>query len=121
MSWSDKLKGAISAVKDTGAAAAMQHWLSREMADYGELLDFKFSSRTRSAEMHVLLKGETSPLTVQVNDYEMIRQGDSDYVVVKSATASREWVNAVLRNFVIQKPHRIPARFGGMAKMVLNG
>lgn len=121
MSWSDKLKGAIGAVKDTGASAAIQRWLSREISDYGELRDFNFSSRNRSVELHVLLKGEHEKLTVYVSDYEMVRQGNEDFVVIKSARASREWVNAVLRNFVINKPHRIPEQYAGMARMVLNG
>jgi hypothetical protein len=121
MSWSDKLKGAIGAVKDTGASAAIKPWLSREMADYGELLDFNFSSRDRSVEMHVMLKGETKPLTVNVTNYEFTERGSESFIVVKSASASREWVNAVLRNFVINKPHKIPAQYSSMAKMVLNG
>jgi hypothetical protein len=120
MSWSDKLKGAIGAVKDTGASAAIQRWLAREMADYGEVLDFNFSSRNRSVEMHLLLKGEQEKLTVYVDDYELVQRGGEDFILVKSARASREWVNAVLRNFVLNKPHRIPAQYSSMAKMVLN-
>ena len=121
MSWSDKLKGAIGAVKDTGASAAIRLWVARELADYGELLDFSFNSRQRSVELHVLLKGETERLTVQVEDYEITRQGEADWVIVKRAQASREWVNAVLRNFVIGKPQLIPEQYAGMAKLILNG
>lgn len=121
MSWSDKLRGAIGAVKDTGASAAIHRWLAREMADYGELLDFNFSSRNRSVAMQVLLKGESDRLTVYVDDYEVVQRDGGDFIVVKNARASREWVNAVLRNFVINKPHRIPDQYAGMAKMVLNG
>lgn len=119
MSWADKLKGAIGAVKDSGASTAIKSWLAREMADYGEVLDFDFSSRDRSVQMHVLLKGEREPLTVQVSDYEVARRADGDFIVVKSARASREWVNAVLRNFVIGKPHRIPEQYSAVARMVL--
>jgi hypothetical protein len=119
MSWSDKLKGAIGAVKDSGASTAIRSWLAREMADYGEVLDFDFNSRERSVLMHVLLKGEREPLTVQVTDYEVARRTDGDYIVVKKANASREWVNAVLRNFVIEKPHKIPSQYASMARMVL--
>lgn len=119
MSWSDKLRGAIGAVKDSGASAAIKTWLAREMADYGEVLDFTFNSGERSVLMHVQLKGEREPLTVQVTDYEVARRADGDYIVVKKARASREWVNAVLRNFVIEKPHKIPSQYSSMARMVL--
>ena len=119
MSWSEKLKGALGAVKDTGASAAIEHWLARELAAYGDVLAFNFSSRDRSVEMHVLLKGESEKLAVYVTNFEILRRTDGDYVVVRSARASREWVNAVLRNFVIDKPQKIPEQYAGMARMVL--
>lgn len=119
MTWSEKLRGALGAVKDTGASAAIHRWLQREMTDYGEVLDFKFCSGARSAELHVLLKGETLPLTVHVNDYTVVERDGGDYIVVTSAQASREWVNAVLRKFVINKPQRIPPQYSSLAKIVL--
>src|SRR5215831_8533400 len=109
MGLGDLVKGAIGSVKDSGASVALQRWLAREMADYGEVLDFKVNSRARSAELHVRLKGEHEKLTVHVDEYELVA-GDKDYIVVKRARASREWVNAVLRNFVIGKRHEIPSQ-----------
>jgi len=120
MGLGDLVKGAIGSVKDSGASVAIQRWLAREMADYGEVLDFNINSRARSAELHVLLKGEPEKLTVYVDEYEIF-SGDRDYIIVRRARASREWVNAVLRNFVINKRHEIPSQYSGMVKLVLNG
>jgi hypothetical protein len=121
MGWTDKLMGAVHQVKDSGASTAIRSWLAREMADYGEVLDFKINSRERSAELHVLLKGESHPLTVSIRGYEISSANGEDFVRVTDAHASREWVNAVLRNFVIGKRHPIPPQYSSMAKLVLNG
>lgn len=121
MSWADLVKGAINQVKDSGASSAIQRWLTRELADYGEVIDFKINSAQRNAELHLLLKGERERLTVNVEEYEITSSGSDDFIVVKRAHASREWVNAVLRNFVLNKRHRIPPQYSSMAKMVLNG
>lgn len=121
MSWANLVKGAISQVKDTGASSAIQRWLARELADYGEVLEFKLNSAQRNAELHLLLKGERERLTVNVEDYEITSSGGEDFIVLKRAQASREWVNAVLRNLVIGKKHKIPPQYSNMAKMVLNG
>jgi hypothetical protein len=121
MSWTNLVKGAINQVKDSGASTAIQSWLAREMADYGEVLDFKIDSKRRTAELHVLLKGERERLTVNIEGYEIISESGVDYAVVKGARASREWVNAVMRNFLIGKKHKIPAQYSSMAKIVLNG
>jgi hypothetical protein len=121
MGLGDMLKGAVSQVKDSGAAAAIRAWLSREMADYGEVLDFKLDSRARSAHLHVLLKGERDPLAVTIEGYEFGGAGGQEYVIVQRAHASRPWVNAVLKNFVLGRRHSIPSQYSGVAKMVLAG
>ena len=121
MSWTNLVKGAINQVKDSGASSAIQRWLVREMADYGEVLDFKISSAERTAELRVLLKGEKEPLGVSIEKYEISSSGSEDYIIVRRAHASREWVNAVLKNFLIDHKHKIPAQYSSMAKMVLNG
>ena len=121
MSWVEKIRGAITQVKDTGASAAIERWLSKELADYGELLDFKLSSRDKTVELHVLLKGEKEELTVHIEEYELVSSGEDDYVIIRRAKASREWVDAVLRKFLINKRHKIPKQYSSMVKLVLNG
>jgi hypothetical protein len=121
MSWVEKLKGAATQLKDSGASAAIRAWLSRELAEYGEVLDFKLNSRERGAELHVLLKGEAHPLTIHVEEYELIESGGENFVRVIRARASREWANSVLKNFVIGQRHPIPKQYSGVVKLVLNG
>ena len=121
MSWTNLVKGAINQVKDSGAASAIQSWLTREMADYGEVLDFKLDTQAQKGELHVHLKGERDRLTVHLDGWRMVSEGGNDYIVVKHAHASREWVNAVMRNYLIGKKHKIPAQYSSMAKMVLGG
>lgn len=121
MSWANLVKGAINSVKDSGASTAIQSWLAREMADYGEVLNFKIDTQAQRAELHVHLKGERDRLTVHIQGWNIVTENEADFVVVKNAQASREWVNAVMRNFLIGKKHKIPAQYSGMAKMVLGG
>ena len=54
MSWTNLVKGAINQVKDSGASSAIERWLTREMADYGEVLDFKiiYGSSLNANSMH---------------------------------------------------------------------
>lgn len=120
MNWSDKFRGALNQVKDSGASAVIEKWLARELADYGELRQFKLNSRERSIEFHVLLKGEREDLAVFIDEYELLQKGADDYVTIKRARASREWVQAVMRNFMINQPHKIPSQYSSMVKMVLN-
>jgi hypothetical protein len=121
MGWTAKIMGAVTQVKDTGASAAIHRWLARELTDYGEVLDFSINSREKCAELHVLLKGEKEKLTVWVDQYEISSSGDQDLIIIRKARASREWVDAVLRKFVMHKARRIPREYSQMAKLLLNG
>jgi hypothetical protein len=121
MSWTNLVKGAINQVKDSGASTAIERWLTRELVDYGEVLDFKIRSADRQAEIRILLKGESEPLRVTIENYGISSEGPDDYITITRAYASREWVNVVLRKFLINKKHKIPAQYSNVAKLVLNG
>ena len=120
MSWSSVIKGALNQVKDSGASAAISRWLARELEDYGQLLDFQLNTAGRTVELRVHLKGERDPISVQVDGFDILSEAGRDYVVVRNARASREWVNAVLRNYLINKKHPIPQQYGGLVKMLMN-
>lgn len=121
MSWGEMFKGVVNSVKDSGASVAIERWLARELADYGELKRFQLLSRERRVAFEVLLKGETNPIAVNIDEYQVITEGQDDFIVVKRGRASRPWVDAVIRNFLIDKKHKIPAQYKSMARMVLNG
>ena len=119
MGLGDFVKGAISSVKDAGSGMAVEKWLEREIAPYGQLLGFKLNSTDKSILLNVHLKGETHNVEIHIQKYEVVSQGGKDYIVVRQATASREWLRSAAQNFLIGRKLEIPAQYAGMAKMVL--
>jgi hypothetical protein len=111
----------MTQAKDAGASMAIERWLARQLEDYGELKMLKINSTDKTVHVEVLLKGEYQPLSVEIQEYEFSSEGGRDYIAVKRATASRDWVNAVIRNFLIGRKHPLPEQHSAMIRVVLNG
>lgn len=119
MGLGDFVKGAISSVKDAGSGVAVEKWLERELAPYGQLLGFQLNSREKSIRLNVHLKGEVHNVEIDIQRYEVVQQGGRDYIIVRQASASREWLRAAAQNFLVGRMIEIPAQYAGLAKMVL--
>ncbi len=64
-------------------------------------------------------KGETQSITIDIDEYQLITEAGAEFIVVKKAKASREWLTALLEDFVIEKPLALPDKYGRMLKTVL--
>ena len=121
MSLVSKLRSVVSHAKDAGASAAIEHLLAKRLEPYGELKSLRLNSREKTIEIEVLLKGESEPLAVKVLQYELQITPEQDFLVVKRAIASREWVTALLQDFVVGRPQPLPHQHSKMVRLVLNG
>lgn len=120
MSIVSKLRGAFTHAKDAGASIAIEHLLARQLEPYGELKLLKLNSRDRSIHLEVLLKGESQPLSVEVLEYELVTTADQDFLIIRRVVASREWVTALLHNFLVNHRHPIPHQHSKLVRVVLN-
>ena len=113
------LRGAISQAKDAGSSIAVEKWLAKEIEPYGKLVHLNIDSKEKSLRVAMHLNGEHHNVEITVNRYEVVSEGGKDFVVIRDATASREWLRAVAKNFLIGRKLEIPAQYASLAKMVL--
>lgn len=82
------------------------------------MLNFYIDSRQKTIQFEVFLKGETEPLNVIVQEYEIVSEGAETFIVAKKAVASREWVNTLIHQFVIGQKFLLPDKYASLVKMV---
>jgi hypothetical protein len=104
--------------KDSSTSFILERVLQSAFAKYGRMLNFYIDSRQRTAQVEVLLKGEKEALTIIVQDYELVTDEAGSHMLVKKATASREWVQVLINEFLIGKKFPIPAKYASMVKLV---
>ena len=91
-------------IEKAGAALLNQAVLK----PYGTLTTLKLDTTARWLEAELELKGETQPVKVRVQEYELREEGPRAFFVVKSIDTSREWLTTLARDFLVDKPFELP-------------
>jgi hypothetical protein len=115
----DALKQMAHAFKDAGASFIVERAIAHRLQPYGRMLNFSIDSKSKRIRLEILLKGETEPVTITVEEYQLINEAGADFVTIKKASASREWINALLQDFAIDKPIPLPAKYANIVKTAL--
>ena len=79
------------------------------IGEYGKMIELRIDNKNQKVIASVVLKGESSPIEVRIDKYEIIKKDSSASVLVKDASSDKAWVDAVLKNFVIGKSFDVPA------------
>jgi hypothetical protein len=86
---------------------------------FGHATSLKLNSANKTAEIVLELKGEQTPLTIHVQDYEVLREAGDTFIVVKAVSTSREWMTAMAREYVVGRRLAIPPEAAGMMSRLL--
>ena len=81
---------------------------------YGQATDLKLNSTNKTLEVTVALRGESTPIRVEVQDYELMDEGGKTFVVLKRVTTSREWMTELAQKFLAGKRLEVPAEVSSM-------
>jgi hypothetical protein len=104
--------------KDSTSSFFVERALQTFLWDYGRMLNLKLDSRQKTVQCEVLLKGETHPITLDVHQYEILTEAAGTFVVIRKASASREWLAVVLENFVCGKKFPVPENYANILRMI---
>lgn len=72
-----------------------------------EFSDFIFDIDSRTAFLQVTLAGESEPITVSVDGFVIVSEGDNHRLIIQQAQSNRLWLNNVLSR-VVGKAWNIP-------------
>jgi hypothetical protein len=82
--------------------------LNRRLRAFGEVTDFALDTAVHSLNLRVLLHGEPEPIDIHIGKYDIKRTASASVITVIDASASREWLTAMLREFAVGRPWPIP-------------
>ena len=92
----------FNAAKDALASRAAQVWANNLIARYGKVQDLKIDSRRKTVEVSCLLDGESSPITIRVENYVVETERDKKFIRATGFSCTRPW----LQNFLMDFGHR---------------
>ena len=113
------LKNLLDKTKGPAVSAAGKQFLSSYLQKYGKMLHFSVQPDTKKISAEILLKGETSPIQLTLDGYEIDGPADKPTLRVAKVSASREWLEVVLKEFVEGKPIELPPKAAPLLKLLL--
>jgi hypothetical protein len=115
MSILDKiLKTAGALVPSSMAALALREHFNHRYSDIGAITSLHIDSAKRRASVDFELKGESLPIHIAVERYELHVSEGRTFIELKDVTASREWIVQLARQCLIGKKFEVPESFSGL-------
>lgn len=108
----NSLANTLTACKDGAMEAAGKAFLNQKLQKFGTVTRLQIDSKQKTMLAELALKGEATPILINVDSYEVLQKAGDTYIVVRSVRASREWIGAVVREFVVGRQFKIPNAVG---------
>jgi hypothetical protein len=80
--------------------------------------ELSIDTKTQSMHLRLQLRGETQPIDVQVKKFSLEQAGDQATLTIVEATASREWVDGALQEFVVGRSFPVPPQAASVLKLL---
>jgi hypothetical protein len=103
--------------KDLLLGQAVMGWFNQAKQHLGKMTTIKIDSQNKNIELDLELKGETSPLRIQIQNYRLITESKETFIELTDVTTSREWINALLSDY--PQPEKRRFKVPAAVKMLL--
>jgi hypothetical protein len=112
----------MSFLKNFAATAARQTLNSTWLLPYGTLTELEIDAKNHTLALALELKGETQPIQIRIKHYELVERENETFLELGEIETSREWVNTLLREHLLDKvikPKLRQTPLPGMVHMLL--
>ncbi len=89
------------------------------LGPYGRATSLRLNSTAKTISIAVELKGERAPLQIEITDYEISKDGDRYFAIVKGIRTSREWLTALAKNQLPNGRFELPPEAGRLLMRAL--
>lgn len=112
--------GILSTAKDRVLEQMALAYLNGNLlAPYGRATSLRINSSAKTICIEAELKGESSPVRIEVNDYEIKQEGSRYLARVKGVSTSREWLTTLAMKHLRNVPFELPAQVGALLARAL--
>jgi hypothetical protein len=87
---------------------AARQYFNHKYPYFGAMTTLQIDSANKKATLDLELKGETQPLHVTIDRYELTTIGEKTFLEIKELTTSREWINVLAGKFLKGKKIEAP-------------
>lgn len=101
-------------MKDGALGLAIKAFLNDRLKDFGDVVECTVDTGKSRISLKALLKGEKEPITASVEKYELVREGQDVYAVLKAFSSSKPWLTLLLQKLFTGKRYKLPGAVGSL-------
>ncbi len=105
--------------KDKALSRTLEILGRQAVSRYGTLCDITLDSLHRKIEIEVLLKGESCPVRISINRFDIVFEGDQASVVFRDIAVSREWMKTLAEDILKDRPLKIPRKYAKLIDKIV--
>lgn len=102
------LRNAFTSLKERSLEAAARTFINRQIEKFGVLTRLSIDSKCRAIRAELDLRGEPSPIVINVGAYDLSESDGASYIAVRDVSTSKEWITALVNRYVVGQRLRIP-------------
>ena len=87
---------------------ALKAFINREIESFGKVSDLAIDTSRKTLRAELDLKGEPSPISIEVAAYELSETNGVVRITFHNVTTSREWITGVLNKYIVGRPFSLP-------------
>ncbi len=101
-------------VKNGALAVGLKAYVNEKFAEYGEVLECQVDTDKNRLTVLARMKGERDTVNVTLEQYELQREGDKAFIVLRRFTSSRAWLTLLLNKLFSGKRYPLPSAVGSL-------
>ena len=90
----------LNPAKDFALEVAVKLWFNHTHKNYGTMSSIHIDSTAKSIRVELELKGETSPIHINVGKYELTTVAGETLIALGEVQTSREWINQLINDYL---------------------
>lgn len=91
---------------------ALTYLNAKLLAPYGRATELRIDSAAKRIFIRAELKGEPTPVEIEITDYVIRQEGDRYLAEIKAIRTSREWLTTLAENQLRNVPLKLPEQVG---------
>ena len=106
-----KLRPWLNKWKDSAVSAGRRLIAGYLLKNYGEVKTLNIDAKRKTIVLEITLKGENELTRISIGAYEFLRAENRASIVAKEVTTSKEWLTALLKDYLVDREIQIPDKF----------
>jgi hypothetical protein len=104
--------------KDATVGFAARVAINTKLRGIGEMTELSIDTKTKRVRLRLELIGENEPIDIEITKYRLRSSERGAQLTIEGATASRQWLDVALQQFVIGETFPVPQKAEALLKLL---